>query len=177
MYEFRGLIWPEFSRSALRHAGLLVSLSSSSSSSQQTGGGSLSFDCFHAVGTPGVVGGLQYRCERGWRDPTDNKSTHHRLLAMIPVGRMPAARYGEMDGLMRGVVVAAAVRESAMGGGGGGGGGGDWNCQDWVRAALHVMADAGLITREESDRAVERQLQAVAMPFVLETPNERALGE
>lgn len=87
VYEYKGPIWPQFTREFMRHSGILV---------EQPDG---SFDCYHVTGTPGI--GLRYSCERGWGNPLDETA---RLLAMNPVGSMPRSRYGEMHQLMRQIV-------------------------------------------------------------------------
>ena len=86
VYEYKGAIWPEFTREFMRHSSILV---------EQPDG---TFDCFHVTGTPGI--GLRYSCERGWGNPEDETA---RLLAMNEVGRMPKSKYNEMDNLMKGV--------------------------------------------------------------------------
>jgi len=144
VYEYKGTLWPQFTREFMRHSGIMV---------EQPDG---KFDCFHVTGTPGI--GLRYSWERGWANPEDATA---RLLAMNKVGGMPEARYHEMDGLMKGVGTKVSR---------------DWNCQNWVREALAVMVENGLITEAEMEKAVEEQKQVIALPFTSETPNKRALN-
>ncbi|RSL94104.1 hypothetical protein CEP52_012818 [Fusarium oligoseptatum] len=103
--------------------------------------------------------GLQYSWERGWGNPEDETA---RLLAMNEVGKMPKVRYNEMDGLMRSIVTKVSR---------------DWNCQNWVREALGVMVEKGLMTEAEKEKAEEEQRKAIALPFTSETPNKRALKD
>ena len=145
VYEYKGVLWPQFTREFMRHSGILV---------EQPDG---KFDCFHVTGTPGI--GLRYSWERGWGNPEDETA---RLLAMNEVGTMPKARYSELDGLMKSVVTKVSR---------------DWNCQNWVRDALGMMVDKGLITEAEKEKAEEEQRKAIALPFTSETPNKRALND
>ncbi|RSL95556.1 hypothetical protein CDV31_013830 [Fusarium ambrosium] len=87
--------------------------------------------------------GLRYSWERGWGNPEDETA---RLLAMNEVGKMPKVRYNEMDGLMRSIVTKVSR---------------DWNCQNWVREALGVMVEKGLITEAEKEKAEEGYCAAV----------------
>ena len=68
VYEYKGVIWPQFTRELMRHSGILV---------ERPDG---KFDCFYVTETR----------ERGWGNPEDKTA---RLLAMNEVGIMPKARY------------------------------------------------------------------------------------
>jgi Family of unknown function (DUF6540) len=119
--------------------------------------GSGTFDCFHVTGTPGI--GLTYSCVQQWGDP---RATTARLLSMDFAGWIPWDRYGEMGPLLSSVPTLASRT---------------WNCQNWVREALDAMVNASFISAEDKDRAVQKQLEAINLPFTTETPNAQALQD
>lgn len=116
-----------------------------------------SFDCFHVTGTPGI--GLRYSCQRGWGNPEQETA---RLLAMDQVGWIPKEDYDKFGSLMESV-----ERKISM----------DWNCQNWVRAALDIIQEHDFITEIEKTNAVRKQREAIELPFTSETPNKRALQD
>ena len=115
------------------------------------------FDCYHVTSTPGI--GLKYSFEKGWDDPREATA---RLLAMIEVGQIRSSRIHELDGSMKGIKTRVSK---------------DWNCQNWVREALNVMAQNGLITVAEKEAAINAQKDTIKLPFTTEAPNKQALRD
>jgi hypothetical protein len=116
-----------------------------------------SFDVFHVNGTPGI--GLTFHRVSNWRDPRKETA---RLLSMDIAARIPKNRYSEVEPLLRSVRIIISK---------------SWNCQNWVREGLDAMVGAGLMTGEQRDAAVQKQLAAVSTPFMTETPNSQALKD
>jgi hypothetical protein len=116
-----------------------------------------SFDVFHVNGIPGI--GLTFHRVPNWRDPRKETA---RLLSMDLVARIPKNRYSEVEPLLRGVRIIISK---------------SWNCQNWVREGLDAIMGAGLMTSEQRDAAVKKQLAAVSTPFTTETPNSQALQD
>jgi hypothetical protein len=112
------------------------------------------FDIFHVIGTPGI--GLTFENAEGWENPVTQTA---RLLSMEKVTEIPANRYQEMKPLLAGVKTQVSWK---------------WNCQNWVKEGLDKMVEVGLVTAAERDTAVEKQEEAVHMPFTTETPNMQA---
>ncbi|KAF2426479.1 hypothetical protein EJ08DRAFT_651743 [Tothia fuscella] len=115
------------------------------------------FDTYHVTGTPGI--GLTYSCPRQWNDPRTHTA---RLLTMPQIAKVEKKRYEEIAELAKSIPIVTSR---------------DWNCQDWVRALLSLMAEKGLITNAEKDDAYAKMATAINSPFTTETPNRAALEE
>jgi hypothetical protein len=113
------------------------------------------YDIFHLRGTPGI--GLTFHHEAGWKDPrTENAS----LLAMDLVEDIPVGRFSDI----KAIIMRVPIQLNR-----------DWNCQNWVREGLDAMVAEGLITDEQRDSAVKRQMDAISKEFAGESPNFQAL--
>jgi hypothetical protein len=129
----------------MRHSGLMV----------QTDANSDNFDVHHIIGTPGV--GMTYEFKEGLGSPSDETAS---LLSMDFVAWMPRSRVRDVKGLAEQVQIIVSR---------------EWNCQNWVREALRHLVVAGLITAQQRDAVVTKQLRAINAPYMSNTPNSAVL--
>jgi len=129
----------------MRHSGLMV----------QADAAIDSFNVHHIIGTPGV--GMTYEFKEGLGNPRHDTGS---LLSMDLVAWMPRSRVRDVKALVDQVEIIISR---------------EWNCQNWVRAALRQFVAAGLITAQQSEAAVAKQQRAINAPYTTNTPNSAVL--
>jgi hypothetical protein len=77
------------------------------------------------------------------------------FVGMVVVATMPAS--GSSDSRLRAAIWSTTINNEEI----------DWNCQNWVGDALYSCTKAGLISKDETERAIDGMTD-----FILEAPDE-----
>jgi hypothetical protein len=141
VFEYKGVLFGGWDRAFMRHSNILVQADKNIDN----------YDVYHVIGTPSV--GLTFQHIGNWKDPRKETAS---LLAMHTVGKIPKSRLEEVKPLMEQVKIEVHR---------------NWNCQDWVRAALERMVHAGMITVSEKDDAFQKQREAINRRYTGLAPN------
>lgn len=114
-----------------------------------------SFNGFHVTNTFGsnlTFHRLQLGCHP--------RTTNMRLLSMELFAKISEEKYSKLEQILSTVPIKSSNK--------------NWNCQDWVKDALHILEKEGTINKTDCDRGVEKLLDAISRPFMEKTPNAKA---
>ncbi|KAI1171097.1 hypothetical protein F4777DRAFT_72743 [Nemania sp. FL0916] len=111
-----------------RHAGLLIEKMSHEGTMMQR-------RFLHVTGAAGFF----LREEDIDRDPTKSEF----FAGSVPVATIPAS--GPSDSRLRDAIWFTAINNAEMG----------WNCHNWVGDALYACTQAGLVSKDKTEKAIE----------------------